>query len=668
MGSVTHIGQVRSRNEDAMGLRQASHDGEASLFVVADGMGGHSAGNVASQLAVEETIGRFFGAAEGDVSDRLRVAVEGANRQIWDSAQENPDYFRMGTTVVSAAILGNQADIANVGDSRLYLVRDGVIQQVTRDHSWVALQIELGELTPEEAAQSLNRSVLLRCLGEKSDVLVDMVRVRLRVGDILILCSDGLHGLVSADEIRQGVVDVAPQKASDDLVALANARGGTDNITVQVIRVDACPPPPEDEGDELVIHRVSHSDLIEQETPAPAPVAPVRPAAPMFAGVAPSAPSPPPRSGGEHAADAGVPWLLFFVAMLTGALLMAVADRVFFLPPEASVRSSPVPESSSPSLQDSLQAPSFPASPPPEVRGAINSPLPGSDAAPSEVPLPVSTGASAVPLDASGLPSFPRNGLGGSAVEEGREVLERNALIRSPIVFGNQVYWLEDSRLMHAPIRPTDGRGPAPVRLPRVLRFSQLTFGTPGFLVIALENEDKVKRLDLKSLTSRGLEGLATVGRTGGPVALLAAGGDLVSWVEEGSRDIVTVSMAHPQVERPPQTSEEEVVALAIPSKGERLYWTDGTRLWRDARALPIKVGRVTTLAVDETHLYWTEDKGDGQESALRRIGLNETRPAAEPQDVASLQGPVLALTAHQGNIYWVRSAGRTYALRCLER
>ncbi|MBM3465878.1 MAG: Stp1/IreP family PP2C-type Ser/Thr phosphatase, partial [Armatimonadetes bacterium] len=249
VGKATHIGQVRARNEDAYDLRQSDGDARGSLFLVADGMGGHSAGNVASHMAVEQVMAHYYGFPEENPSERLRQSVEEANRRIYDAAQSNMEYFRMGTTIVGAAILANRAHVANVGDSRLYLVRNGEIQQITRDHSWVALQVEMGELTPEEALVSQNRSVLLRCLGEKSDVLVDVVQLVLFPGDVLILCTDGLHGLVSADEIRDKVLAEQPQAACDQLVATANARGGHDNITVEIVRVDNCPPPaPGDEG------------------------------------------------------------------------------------------------------------------------------------------------------------------------------------------------------------------------------------------------------------------------------------------------------------------------------------------------------------------------------------------------------------------------------------
>ncbi|HEY4001827.1 MAG TPA: protein phosphatase 2C domain-containing protein, partial [Candidatus Xenobia bacterium] len=197
VGGLTDIGMVRSRNEDSMGNwtpEPSIFEKRGHLFIVADGMGGHAAGNVASKMAVElSTRTYYYSPYSENPGENLEYAVKVANREIYDEAQRNPDYHRMGTTFVGIVAYGDEGYVANVGDSRAYMVRKGAIQQVTKDHSWVALQVEMGEITQEEAETSQNRSILLRCLGEKPDVLVDSQVLKLEQDDLFILCSDGLH-------------------------------------------------------------------------------------------------------------------------------------------------------------------------------------------------------------------------------------------------------------------------------------------------------------------------------------------------------------------------------------------------------------------------------------------------------------------------------------------
>lgn len=662
VGKVTHIGQVRSRNEDAMGLRQATKDDEFSLFVVADGMGGHSAGHVASQMAVEATINGFFTASEGDACERLRQAIETANRRIWDAGQANAEYFRMGTTIVSVAVMGNQADIANVGDSRLYLVRGGKIQQVTRDHSWVALQVEIGELTAEEAAQSLNRSVLLRCLGEKSDVLVDMVRIRLRVGDILVLCSDGLHGLVTAGEICQAVLRVDPQKAGDELVGLANARGGTDNITVQVVRVDACPPPPEGEGEELVIQRIAHSDLLDDEPPLPPAPAP-RTESPMFTSPpsiparpphAPPQPSPDPYHGGQ------VPWVLLVLAALAGAMVMAVLDRTAVVPGigpgTLPVVSTGVPTGFGSGLPFPTGTPD--ATPVTVESHGLSSPLPGGSVSSSPSGAGRSSPQAGSPV--SLLSGIPQKG----ELAKGQEMLQRSNNLESPVVVEDSLYWVEGDRLMRAPLGSVDGRAGkvAPVTVYNG-HVDLLSGGPAGPLFAA--SDDKEEILQLRVVQSFKVAKASRVEKTSGPVQMLAANSHVVAWVEEKSQETIQVRSAASAGTEPNAipSRDDEVTAIALAPGAKTVYWADRTRLYENERALPVKAAGVTLLAADATHLYWTEgmSAGEDADATIHRCRLDALK--GENVQEMRVSGPLTGLTADNGVVYAVQSDGGGFKL-----
>jgi PPM family protein phosphatase len=246
--SATHVGQVRSRNEDA--CRVVSTAADRALVVVADGMGGHSAGDVASQMAIDLVCAYYEKLEDLPPAERLRRSAEEANRYIVEAAQTHAAFHRMGTTVVAVALEGDTAYVANVGDSRLYLLRAGHLHQVTKDHSWVALQVELGELTPEEAKTSRYRSTLLRCLGERDEVHVDIFTFALCDGDRLLACSDGLHGLVERAELIEGLVGANPAQQCAAFIDLANQRGGHDNITVAVVHVAGAPQDASNQGEQ----------------------------------------------------------------------------------------------------------------------------------------------------------------------------------------------------------------------------------------------------------------------------------------------------------------------------------------------------------------------------------------------------------------------------------
>jgi len=246
-GGVTDLGRVRSNNEDCFRIVES-----LSLFVLSDGMGGEAHGEVASALAVE-TIVKYCMDAQVDPNaalmgnmepiwsektKRLTSAVHLANKSIYESAEANPEQHGMGATLTAAWIDGSKLSVAHVGDSRLYLLRGGTLQQLTSDHSLVAEQVRRGILTAAEAEESEMQSVLLRALGALPDIEVDTEEHVLFSRDILMLCCDGLTRMVTEPEIAGTLqAETDPTRAAEKLVALANERGGVDNITVIVMRL-----------------------------------------------------------------------------------------------------------------------------------------------------------------------------------------------------------------------------------------------------------------------------------------------------------------------------------------------------------------------------------------------------------------------------------------------
>ena len=224
VGVATDIGQVREGNEDAYLV-------VAPLYAVADGMGGHRGGEVASSLALE-TVQQLFERREGTLADQ----VAEANRAIYDRSQSDRSVSGMGTTLTAALIDGNEVHLAHVGDSRAYLLRDGRLTQLTEDHTLVHRMVVEGEITPEEAETHPHRSILTRALGVDESVQVDEGDVQVETGDRLLLCTDGLTGMVPEEQIQEimlGATD--PQRVVDRLVKVANHAGGIDNITAVVL-------------------------------------------------------------------------------------------------------------------------------------------------------------------------------------------------------------------------------------------------------------------------------------------------------------------------------------------------------------------------------------------------------------------------------------------------
>ena len=231
--SRTDVGRVRETNQDACGTFDDPRGDR--LFVVADGMGGHRGGDVASSMAVEAIAGACA-ASDAPPPERLREALAAANRAIFERAEREPELGGMGTTVV-ALLLAREGSawVAHVGDSRLYRLRDGGLEAVTSDHSLVAELQRQGYLDDAEAARHPRRHELLRSVGCVPEVEADVAEIAFEPGDRLLLCTDGLCGYVEADSIATALGEASPELAVRTLVDLANAGGGEDNVTVQVV-------------------------------------------------------------------------------------------------------------------------------------------------------------------------------------------------------------------------------------------------------------------------------------------------------------------------------------------------------------------------------------------------------------------------------------------------
>jgi protein phosphatase len=237
-GVRTDIGRARGRNEDAYLVRDP-------LFAVADGMGGHRGGNVASKVALEAIRAFDAGGTDGDGASDLVKDIRTANETVLARGEADRDLRGMGTTITALLVQGEHATIAHVGDSRAYRLRDGALEQLTQDHTLVHQLVEEGRITADQAGRHPQRSILTRAVGVEPSVDVDASTIELRLGDRLLLCTDGLTGMLSDDVIREVLAsEDDPQRASDRLVEAANAAGGDDNITVVVIDVlDASPAP-----------------------------------------------------------------------------------------------------------------------------------------------------------------------------------------------------------------------------------------------------------------------------------------------------------------------------------------------------------------------------------------------------------------------------------------
>jgi len=244
----TDVGRKRDHNEDNLYLPT-----DERFAIVADGMGGHASGEVASQIAVDSVVDFFKASAEENAMtwpfkvdranrqeiNRLVLGIKLANLKVFEAAQRDEQLHGMGTTLVSLFFLDDCAIIGHVGDSRCYRIREQEITQITEDHSLLNDYLKMKRLTPGEVSNFAQKNVIVRALGMKESVQVDIFTETPRLGDIYVLCTDGLSGMISDDEIRTiARAEAELDKACEKLIAAANANGGVDNITVVLARIE----------------------------------------------------------------------------------------------------------------------------------------------------------------------------------------------------------------------------------------------------------------------------------------------------------------------------------------------------------------------------------------------------------------------------------------------
>ena len=294
----TDVGRTREHNEDAFvvvdlttgnatlqpEVRTHAVGNRGSLFMVADGMGGAAAGEIASAMAIEVVL-RELGESVTDAPTppspdtfafALKSATATANAAIHTYALEHPEFRGMGTTATIAGVFGDTLYLSQVGDSRAYLVRNGKAMQITKDQSLMQKLIEAGEITEEEAEQSARRNIILQALGPESAIKVDLTHQQVRRGDTLILCSDGLSGQVRIDDIARVATDEPDLMAvCKQLIDKANANGGPDNITVIAVRFDGEALSDPEAGDNVGHQRFALPLDSEQMLAATRPTAPV---------------------------------------------------------------------------------------------------------------------------------------------------------------------------------------------------------------------------------------------------------------------------------------------------------------------------------------------------------------------------------------------------------
>lgn len=233
--SMTDVGMIRQVNQDYLYSSETPVGKLPNLFIVADGMGGHNAGDFASRFTVETVVEAIKNSKETEKVAIIREAIEITNEKLIEKANEDSQLSGMGTTIVLCTIEGNEACVANVGDSRLYLIGDE-ITQITKDHSLVEEMVRMGELEPENARIHPNKNIITRAIGALDEVVVDFFTLTLQKNDRILLCSDGLTNMVEDEEIQMiidrqlDLVDGVQQ-----LIASANLNGGKDNIAVILI-------------------------------------------------------------------------------------------------------------------------------------------------------------------------------------------------------------------------------------------------------------------------------------------------------------------------------------------------------------------------------------------------------------------------------------------------
>lgn len=254
VGAKKDIGRSRDHMEDDYGYVEPRNAQEEAtkgwLYVVADGVGGHLAGDRASDLAVSIITHEYCRDSSPSVEESLRRAIEAANARIHHEAQE-AEKEGMATTCVCVVVRDGKLHVAHVGDSRAFLIREGVMQQLTKDHSWVSEQVERGILTEEEAENHPYRNVITRSLGTNPEMEPDFTVEDLRDDDAILLCTDGLYEQVEGEQIRDVILANEPQTACDLMIEMANTNGGSDNITAMVVRASDVGKPPRGAPEEI---------------------------------------------------------------------------------------------------------------------------------------------------------------------------------------------------------------------------------------------------------------------------------------------------------------------------------------------------------------------------------------------------------------------------------
>lgn len=246
VGCKTDLGRVRENNEDKFEFYFADDDGQLAskghVFVVCDGMGGHAAGQIASEIAAKTFIDVYLNHPSQEIETALRSAVGAANRFVFDVQSTVPSRKGMGTTLSAIAVIQDRVFVAHVGDSRVYRLRNGELIQLTSDHTWVEEALRSGMIQPEEVSTHPYRHVLNRAIGTEPNVEVDVFAQDVREGDIYLLCSDGLINHVDDPTIGAILAANRPSRAAWQLVMAALTGGGSDNCTVVIVSADQLEP------------------------------------------------------------------------------------------------------------------------------------------------------------------------------------------------------------------------------------------------------------------------------------------------------------------------------------------------------------------------------------------------------------------------------------------
>lgn len=245
IGQLTNVGRERTENQDYYGFWEPADDKEFArkgrLIIVCDGMGGAAGGEVASQLGIKTAIDVYRKADGTDIPDMLRRAIEAANKAIWSEAQARPELYGMGSTSVAMVVKDGKLYTGHTGDSRCYRVRKGKLDQLTKDHSLVQQMVDEGIIEEAEMETHPRKNVILRSLGVKPEIEVETQTFDCEVGDLYVISSDGLTGMVNKEDCKNILLEYKNdlKKCAETLVNVANEHGGTDNVSVQVVRIDS---------------------------------------------------------------------------------------------------------------------------------------------------------------------------------------------------------------------------------------------------------------------------------------------------------------------------------------------------------------------------------------------------------------------------------------------